>query len=68
MFKTTSIKGTIAMRIINMLGSVAFVFYGLLIKATATAITNFILFFLNLSYIIIEIKSHNKNINTSKAE
>ena len=59
-FKTTSFKGTICMRIINLVGSVAFTIYGLLLPAYATAIMNAILFFINIFYLVKETKDHKK--------
>lgn len=60
-FKTTNYKGTIAMRIINAIGSVFFVIYGTLLPAWSTMITNAVLFVLNIFYLIKEIKDHQKN-------
>lgn len=59
-FKTTSFKGTILMRIINAIGSIFFTIYGLLLPAYSTAITNACLFILNIVYLIIEIKDYYK--------
>lgn len=64
-FKTTSFKGTVLMRIINGIGSVFFVAYGALIGAWSTLIANCCIFVINIIYLIIEIKSHK---NTSKQE
>lgn len=55
-FKTTSFKGTLCMRILNSVGSIFFVIYGFLLPAYATAITNSLLLILNIIYLIIEIK------------
>ena len=60
-FKTTSFKGTILMRIINAMGSIFFTIYGFLLPAYSTAITNACLFILNVVYLAIEIRSHYKN-------
>lgn len=59
-FKTTSFKGTILMRIINAIGSIFFTIYGLFLPAYSTAITNACLFILNIIYLIIEIKDYYK--------
>lgn len=59
-FKTTSYKGTMCMRIINIIGSVAFTIYGCLLPAYATAIMNFILFFINIFYLIKETIDYKK--------
>lgn len=53
-FKTTTFKGTMLMRILNLTGSVFFIVYGFLLPAYATAITNTCAFVLNLIYIIKE--------------
>jgi len=65
-FKTTSYKGTIAMRSINLVGSVVFVVYGIMLPAYATAIANACLIFINLFYLLKEIRDHNKNKEPSK--
>lgn len=59
-FKTTNFKGTIAMRIINSVGSIFFVIYGFTLPALATGIANACLFVLNIVYLIIEVRSHAK--------
>lgn len=59
-FRTTNFKGTIYMRIINSIGSIFFVIYGLLLPAYSSAITNGVLFVLNIIYLIIEVKYNNK--------
>jgi len=50
-FKTTSVKGSIWMRILNIAGSVVFVVYGILVSAYSTAILNSALIVVNI-YII----------------
>lgn len=59
-FKTTTYKGTICMRIINILGSIGFTIYGFLLPAYATAIMNVILFFINIFYLIKETLDYKK--------
>lgn len=59
-FKTTSFKGTVAMRVINSIGSIFFVIYGFTLPAYATGIANASLFILNSVYLIIEVRSHAK--------
>ena len=59
-FKTTTFKGTIVMRIINGLGSIIFVIYGILLPAIATLITNACALVINLFYLIKEIKDHRR--------
>ena len=53
-FKTTTYRGTMLMRILNLAGSIFFIIYGFLLPAYATAITNSCAFILNLIYIIKE--------------
>lgn len=53
-FKTTTYRGTMMMRILNLTGSIFFIVYGFLLPAYATAITNTCAFILNLIYIIKE--------------
>ena len=72
-FKTTTFKGTICMRIINLVGSVVFTLYGILLPAYATAIMNAILFFINIFYLVKETldykkRKSNNNIETKEGE
>ena len=60
-FKTTTFKGTMAMRIINLAGSVFFIVYGFILPAYATAITNSCAFCINLFYIFKESYDRRKN-------
>ena len=53
-FKTTTYKGTILMRILNLTGSIFFIIYGFLLPAYSTAITNCCVFGLNIFYIFKE--------------
>ena len=46
--KSTSVKGNIAMRILNLLGSMMFVVYGFFVPAYATAGMNIALVLVNL--------------------
>lgn len=62
-FKTTTLKGTIFMRVINALGSLCFIAYGILIKADPTVMANCAAFIINLYYIIIEVRDHRKKVN-----
>ena len=56
MFKTTTLKGDIRMRILNLIGSIIFTVYGCLLPALSTAILNGILIFINLYHLILLIK------------
>lgn len=60
-FKTTTFKGTIIMRILNALGSIGFIIYGIFLPAYATALTNICILILNIIYIIKETKTHDIN-------
>ena len=62
-FKTTTYKGTMLMRILNLCGSIFFIIYGFILPAYSTAITNSCAFILNLFYIIKEYKDHRGNEN-----
>ena len=59
-FKTTTYRGTMMMRILNLTGSIFFVVYGFLLPAYATAITNSCAFLLNAFYIVKEYKDHKR--------
>ena len=52
-FKSTTRKGAVCMRSINIIGSVVFGIYGILLPAISTAILNFILVGVNIYYLII---------------
>ena len=57
-FKTTSFKGTIIMRVINGIGSALFAIYGGFLFAYSTLAANSCAFFINLFYLVKEIKDH----------
>lgn len=59
-FKTTNYKGTMLMRAINLIGSTAFIIYGLYLPAYSTALTNACGFILNIIYLFKEYKDHKK--------
>lgn len=59
-FKTTTFKGTMIMRVINLIGSVAFAVYGFGANAVPTGVANAILTAINVVFIIIEVKDHKK--------
>ena len=59
-FKTTTYRGTMMMRILNLTGSIFFVAYGFLLPAYATAITNSCALLLNAFYIVKEYKDHKR--------
>ena len=59
-FKTTTYRGTMMMRILNLTGSIFFVVYGFLLPAYATAITNSCALLLKAFYIVKEHKDHKR--------
>ncbi len=59
-FKTTSFKGSLFMRILNIIGSVVFVVYGVLLPAISTAILNGALIIVNTYHLIILIKENKR--------
>ena len=67
LFKTTSFKGTMLMRVINLIGSIAFVIYGFGANAMPTAVSNVLLIIINTVYIIIECMQHKKEKENNNA-
>ncbi len=60
-FKTTSIKGSILMRVINIIGSAIFVVYGIILPAISTAVLNGALIIINVYHLILLLKGNKKN-------
>ena len=58
--ESTSVKGNIAMRVFNMLGSMLFVVYGFLLPAYATGGMNLALTGVNLYHLIKLVKEDRK--------
>ena len=56
LFKTTTIKGSILMRSLNIAGSVVFVVYGCLLPAISTAVLNAALVIINTYHLVLLIK------------
>lgn len=56
LFKTTTIKGSILMRSLNIAGSVVFVVYGCLLPAISTAVLNAALVIINTYHLALLIK------------
>lgn len=52
LFVTTTVKGSIIMRILNLIGSVIFVVYGILLPAISTAVLNSGLVIINSVHLI----------------
>ena len=57
---TKTLKGSIWMRITNIVGSVVFVVYGILLPAWSTAILNCVLVGVNIFHLILLLKSVKK--------
>ena len=56
LFKTTTIKGSLWMRSLNILGSIIFFLYGCLRPALSTALLNGVLVIINTYHIILLIQ------------
>ena len=67
LFKTTTLKGSIWMRGLNIVGSIIFVVYGVLLPAISTAVLNGVLVFVNAYHFIMLIKEYKKS-QTSAAK
>lgn len=68
LFPTLSYKGSMCMRIINLIGSAVFVVYGSLLLAISTAVLNGALIIVNLFYIIKMAIDHKKQIKAEPTE
>ena len=66
--KTTTYKGDVWMRIINLIGSAVFVVYGVLLPAISTAILNAALVIVNIVHIVILKKEHEKEIQNKNED
>ena len=60
LFKTTTINGSIVMRALNLLGSLIFVVYGILLPALSTAILNGCLVLVNAYHLILLLKERKR--------
>ena len=58
---TSTWKGDVWMRAINIFGSIIFMVYGILLPAISTAVLNGLLIFINIFYLIKLLKLKNKN-------
>lgn len=68
LFKTSNYKGTLIMRAVNALGSIAFTIYGFLLPAYSTGIANAILFIIHVVYFCIEFKDYKKTKNKKETD
>ena len=64
LFPTLSYKGSLCMRILNLVGSVVFVVYGSILPAISTAVLNGVLIIVNLYYVIKMVIDHKKQKQT----
>ena len=60
LFKTTTLKGSILMRSLNLTGSAVFVVYGCLLPAISTAVLNSALVIVNAYHLVLLIKENKK--------
>ena len=60
LFKTSTIKGSIKMRVLNLIGSVIFTIYGCLLPAISTAILNAFLIIINAYHLVLLLKEQKK--------
>ncbi|MBR3885200.1 MAG: hypothetical protein IKJ33_01870 [Clostridia bacterium] len=68
MFKTTTLKGDIRMRILNLIGSIIFTVYGCLLPALSTAILNGALIIINTYHLVTLIKEKKSQPNDEKQQ
>ena len=68
LFKTTTLKGDIRMRALNLAGSIVFVVYGCLLPAISTAILNGALVIINTYHLVMLIKESKKTKEENKTE
>lgn len=61
LFRTTTLKGDIRMRALNLVGSAVFTVYGILIPAYSTAILNGALIIINTYHLIMLVKESKKS-------
>lgn len=68
LFKTTTLKGDIRMRALNLAGSAVFVVYGCLLPAISTAILNGALVIVNIYHLVTLIKESKKQPKEEKPQ
>lgn len=68
LFKTTTLKGDIRMRSLNLAGSIVFVVYGCLLPAISTAVLNGALVVINTYHLVMLVKEGKKNPEDKKTE
>ena len=65
-FRTDTLKGDIAMRVFNLVGSAIFAVYGFLVPAWSTAVLKCLLVIVNTAHLVMLLK--NKKNETTKSE
>lgn len=68
LFKTTTLKGDIRMRALNLAGSAVFVVYGCLLPAISTAVLNGALVIVNIYHLVTLIKESKKQQKEEKPQ
>ncbi len=68
LFKTTTLKGSIFMRVLNLTGSVVFVVYGCLLPAISTAVLNAGLVIINAYHLALLLRDAKKQDNQKEKE
>ena len=68
LFKTTTLKGDIRMRALNLAGSAVFVVYGCLLPAISTAVLNGALVIVNIYHLVTLIKEIKKQPKEEKPQ
>ena len=61
LFKTTTLKGDIRMRVLNLIGSAIFTVYGCLLPAISTAVLNCALIIVNAYHLVSLLKEKKKS-------
>lgn len=60
-FKSLSLKGNIMMRIFNLIGSIVFVVYGMILPAYSTAFLNIAVSIINIYHLVKMVKQYHKD-------
>ena len=68
LFKTTTLKGDIRMRVLNLAGSAVFVVYGCLLPAISTAVLNGALVIVNIYHLVMLVRENKAQKNDKPQE
>lgn len=68
LFKTTTLKGDIRMRVLNLAGSAVFVVYGCLLPAISTAVLNGALVIVNIYHLVMLVRESKAQKNDKPQE